>query len=1458
MSRSTRRLTSIVAALALLLTALAVASTAATATTHEEQADPRFRALVFSKVTNFYHQSIPAGQAAIEQLGAENDFEVVTTDDATIFNDEDLATFDVVIFNNTNSTPESGDLLNADQRAAFQRYIQAGGGFTGLHAATAAERDWEWYEDLVGSIFTNHPPGTNPDGTINGRVKVTDRVHPSTANLPELWEFEEEWYNWNQRVVGDVHVLTWVDTKVGISGLTEGPNHPFSWCQIYDGGRSWYTAGGHSAAAFQDADFVEHLKGGIEWAAGVADGDCGGTAEESFDKVQIASNPADPMALGFLNENEVVFVERGGAVKIIDQTTLGVTTAGTVPVYTPDSDGLLGIAVDPDFATNRWIYLTYSHAIQPRIQISRFTLTDQNQLDLASEEVLIEIPTYRQLNRSGVHMGGAMDFDAAGNLYVALGDNIDPFESSGYAPIDERSGRAHFDAQSTSANTADLRGKLIRITPTDDGGYTVPDGNLFDAETHDPAEARPEIYAMGFRNPFRFRVDDATGHVLLGEHSPDARSNSATRGPQAHGEWNLITEAGNYGWPYCIGPNRPFHDYDYATATAGAPFDCANPVNDSPNNTGLRELPPITGATMFENYGATPEWPEFGTGGIAPHGGPIYDYDPELDSDTKFPPSYDGKWFISEWDRRWIKTVSVLSEDHTGERYPSAQAGDVYSVDPWGIDQTWIRPMDMDFGPDGSLYVIEWGSNFGGALRGEPNDDSGIYRIDYVAGDRPPTARAAATPSDGQAPLTVQFASTGSGHPQGLPVTYAWDFGDGGSSTEPDPSHVYTANGTYTARLTVTDEEGREALAAVQVVVGNTRPVVTVELPPDGGFFDFGDLIPYEVSVEDAEDGSIADGGIDCADVLVQTLLGHDEHAHPLDTVEGCEGVVPTMTDGGHGGDVNLYYVLEGVYVDRGGEGVGTLTGASGVELRTKSTEAEYYDGNSGVTPLARPGSSAGVRLGEIRPGDWVSYDPVSFHGIDSVTVGASSAGQGGVIEFRKDAPDGEVLGSVEVLSNGSWDTVQELEVGLADPGGTFELFMVFQARDGYTPGGPDLLSADWLRFNGPGVADPDAPVVTASASPESGQAPLEVTFTGSATSPAGREIVSYAWDFGDGGSGSGASATHTYTTPGSYDAVLTATDSAGSVGRAHVAVEVEEPPSQCPVRDDEFDGTALDTCRWSRIVREAAGDYRVADGRLWVHTTSGGNFGANNNPPVQNQFLQPVDPDEDWLIQTKVHAPLEQRYQQVGLQYYEDDGDYVKLDLVADNLPGQPRTMRVELRSETGDVPSTTQPNLQPAPANPGDEWWFRLQKSGTTFTGWISVDGVTWIEMPGSVQNTGITDGGFGPLHQGRGQTEPVEVGFDHFRVNPEDEPAACPEPDERDTVVVGGLDSGVPNRALADGCTVGDLILDDEDWASHAEFVRHVGEVLDQPEVAALITPRERSAILRAAAGSDVGSA
>lgn len=229
-SRRTPSPVTVITALLALILGLGIA-----ATPRAEAAVP-YRVLVFSKVTNFAHDSIPAGIDAIKKLGSENGFEVEATDDAAAFTDANLARFQAIVFNNTNSTPEKGDLLDAEQRAALQKYVRAGGGWVGLHSASASERDWPWYEGLVGAIFDQHP------AVQTGRVKVLDRTHPSTRGLPELWERTEEWYNWRTNPTGKVHTLAQIKVRDGITGLDEGVDHPWSWCQNYDGGRSWFTA----------------------------------------------------------------------------------------------------------------------------------------------------------------------------------------------------------------------------------------------------------------------------------------------------------------------------------------------------------------------------------------------------------------------------------------------------------------------------------------------------------------------------------------------------------------------------------------------------------------------------------------------------------------------------------------------------------------------------------------------------------------------------------------------------------------------------------------------------------------------------------------------------------------------------------------------------------------------------------------------------------------------------------------------------------------------------------------------------------------------------------------------------------------------------------------------------------------------------------------------------------------
>ncbi|MFI6938203.1 ThuA domain-containing protein [Streptomyces sp. NPDC050418] len=1113
-----------------------------------------FRVLVFSKVTNFDHESRTAGVEAVKKLGAENGFEVEATDDAAAFNDANLATFQAIVFNNTNSTPESGDLLNAEQRAAFQKYIRAGGGYVGLHAASASERDWDWYEGLVGAIFDKHP------AVQTGRIKVLDQAHPSTKGLPQLWERTEEWYNWRTNPTGKVHTLAQIKVRDGITGLDEGVDHPWSWCQNYDGGRSWFTAGGHAPSAFQEEFFLQHLLGGIQWAAGDKPGDCTANKTSAFQRTPlVTSDLADPFELAVAPDRRVFFIQRTGKLKIVDQENLKVTTAldfAYTPEMTSQSDGLLGLTLDPKFEENHWLYLLHSDKTEKRLNLSRFTEAG-GKVDMASEKRLLTIPTYRGEGRANSHMAGSLTFDRSGNLYVATGDNTDPFASDGFTPIDEQEGRRAWDAQGTSGNTNDLRGKILRITPEDDGTYSVPEGNLFAPGTD---KTRAEIYAMGLRNPFRITTDPKSGALLVADYGPDARAAKADRGPEGTVEYGRVTKAANLGWPYCVGNNTPFNDYDFATKTSGAKFDCKALVNDSPNNTGLRELPAAEPATVWYAYSASPEFPELGTGGGGPMSGPVYDYDPENTYRTKFPEYFEGKWLNYELTRKWFKTFSIQEKDQsfTDPRFPAAKAGDLHSINSVFGDMSWNQPFDADFGPDGALYVIDFGLG-SGTGRGGSNEGSGIYRIDYVGDDRLPNARAAAAPDTGSVPLTVKFSSEGSGIPGGGDLTYAWDFdGDGTTdSTEANPTHVYTEKGQFTARLKVTAPGDLTALAVQDVTVGNTRPVVTIKQPPNGGLFAFGDTIPFEVRVKDPEDGKI-----DCSRVVVQSQLGHDSHLHPLDNYTGCKGEIVTDAGDSHGPGQNLYYGISAQYEDKGGPGgVPALTGSSSLTLRTLYREAEHFTAtggpNKGVEIGSRADASAGKRLIEIEDGDWVTLDPTSLKGIDSVTVGAGSAGLGGAIEFRAGSPTGKLLGKVDVPNTGGWGNFISPTTALEDLEGTTKLYVVFTNPE-WTADKPDLMTLDWLHFNGPGVQKKGGTKVEL-AKEQTGSA---VKFRSEIKAAEGRTIVSYHWDFGDGSKPAGEegpTAEHTYSRPGPYTARLTVTDDKGDTSTGSVQLTVAE-----------------------------------------------------------------------------------------------------------------------------------------------------------------------------------------------------------------------------------------------------------------------------------------------------------
>ncbi|WP_405687779.1 ThuA domain-containing protein [Streptomyces sp. NBC_01387] len=762
-------------------------------------------------------------------------------------------------------------------------------------------------------------------------------------------------------------------------------------------------------------------------------------AAEDFQQVTLAKGgeeTGEPMSLAVLPDRSVLHTARSGELRITDAAG-NTRISGTLPVYNHDEEGLQGVGIDPGFTENRFIYLYYAPPLDTPVgdapdngtaadfakfdgvnRLSRFVLKTDGTLDSASEKKILDVPTSRGIC---CHVGGDIDFDAQGNLYLSTGDDSNPFASDGFTPIDERPDRnPAYDARRSAGNTNDLRGKILRIKVEDDASYSIPDGNLFPVGTD---KTRPEIYAMGFRNPFRFSVDKATGIVYVGDYGPDAGAADPKRGPAGQVEFARVTKAGNFGWPFCTGKNDPYVDYDFATGTSGATFDCAAPKNTSPHNTGLTDLPPAQEAWIPYDGGSVPE---FGDGSESPMGGPVYHYDANLDSPVKFPQAYDGDFFAGEFGRRWIKRIT------------SSDDGTVQSINP--IPWTGTQVMDMAFGPDGALYVLDYGTSwFGG------DENTGLYRIENATGGHSPVAEASASKTSGTAPLRTTFSSAGTTDADGDALTYSWDFGDGGTSTEADPTHTYKQNGTYTATVTAEDPTGRTGSASAHVTVGNTAPKVTLDLPGDGQLFTFGDEVPFKVTVTDPEDGAI-----DCAKVEVRFILGHDSHGHPITTANGCSGTIKTAIDGGHDPNANVFGVIDASYTDGGGGGQAALTGHDQAQLQPRHRQAEHFTGSSGITIQEKAGAEGGKTVGDIQNGDWISFKPYILDGSTKLTARIASGGSGGFLEVRTGSATGQLLGSAPVPVTGSWDTFQDIDVPLRGvPKKATELFLVFKGGDG-------------------------------------------------------------------------------------------------------------------------------------------------------------------------------------------------------------------------------------------------------------------------------------------------------------------------------------------------------------------------------------------------------------------------
>ncbi|MEO6686002.1 MAG: ThuA domain-containing protein, partial [Dyadobacter sp.] len=569
---------------------------------------PAINILVFSKTAAFRHASIGAGKTALTKLSKEKGFTVSFTEDAGQFNDKNLKNYNAVIFLNT-----TGDILNDEQQIAFERYIQAGGGYLGIHAATDTEYGWPWYGKLAGAYFLDHP--MTPSNVQNGKFIVTQKNHWATQGMPDEFERKDEFYSFKD-ISPKINVVLKIDEK-SYQGGKNPDFHPISWYQDFDGGRSFYTAMGHTDETFSEPLFINHLWAGIKYAAG---GDApkpldytkSKPEENRFTKVILEEKLDEPMELSVLNDGRILFIQRKGDVRIYNTKTKELKTIAKIPVSlkyknkqgkeTVGEDGLLGLNKDPNFAQNHWIYLYYSIPEEPKNVLARFELKG-DELVMESKKILLDIPTQRE---ECCHTGGSIAWDKAGNLYLSTGDNTNPHGSNGYSPSDEQEGRSAWDAQKSSANTNDLRGKIIRIKPQPDGTYTIPEGNLFAKGT---ALTRPEIYTMGHRNPFRISIDQKTNYVYWGEVGPDASKPDSARGPAGHDEVGQARKAGNFGWPHFVGDNKAYNKYDFANKKSLEKWDANAPSNTSPNNTGLKVLPPAEKAFIWYPYAVSKEFP---------------------------------------------------------------------------------------------------------------------------------------------------------------------------------------------------------------------------------------------------------------------------------------------------------------------------------------------------------------------------------------------------------------------------------------------------------------------------------------------------------------------------------------------------------------------------------------------------------------------------------------------------------------------------------------------------------------------------------------------------------------------------------------------------------------------------------------------------------------------------------
>jgi glucose/arabinose dehydrogenase len=749
-----------------------------------------------------------------------------------------------------------------------------------------------------------------------------------------------------------------------------------------------------------------------------------GQLPNQFQKVELVTGLTNAINIEFAPDGRIFIMDRYGEVLIYKTSTQTTVSAGIIKVYHGMEEGLLAIAFDPQFSSNNFVYIHYSHPTLPKNQVSRFKMNG-DKLDFASEVVLLEWKS----DRNGYdHAAGDMDFDSQGNLYIATGDNTN---HSTYAPLDETN--SNLSAERTSSNTKDLRGKILRIKPEANGTYTIPAGNLFT----NGEVGRPEIYVMGARNPFKIFVDRTnTDWLFWGEVGPDANG-ASDLGPFGMDEINLTRKAGNYGWPYFAGKNEAYLN---TYADPNFYYNPNSPVNISKWNTGVKDLPP-----------AEPSWLDFY------HRchlvGPRYYFDQSINNPKKLPSDFNQALFYFDFNtsRIWVVKLDASGAVLSNQQF----AANII---------TGTGFIDLKIGPDGQLYILEYGAGCCPS-----NVASGkLVRVDYtgINTNKAPEVSLSASVTSGSLPLTVVFSSEGTLDPDGDALTYRWDFQSDGvvDSNEKNPTFTYTQSGTFDAQLRVTDTHGETTSKSIKIYAGNHLATFQFNYPPDGGMINWEDEINYDVVVNDEEDGSTANGTISCSKLNLVPSFGHLGHSHDGITINKCMGTYyldPTGHDAQ--GNDDIYYVFKVNYTDLGG-----LISFDQITVHPKIAEAEFYDLESNTNIIGNTdklgGGTRAVRA--LSHGSYIVLAGRNLLNMNSVSYRVAAT-LGGTIEMRAGSPSGTLISTVAVPSTGSASNWVNVEAPITSLAGKHDLYLVFKRNSG----DENLFDLNYLEFKGAGVS---------------------------------------------------------------------------------------------------------------------------------------------------------------------------------------------------------------------------------------------------------------------------------------------------------------------------------------------------------------------------------------------------